>query len=44
MRLNNFERDMIKKTFLETFQSGDIYLFGSCVDDTQKGGDMADYF
>jgi hypothetical protein len=36
MRLNDFEQDMIKKAFLEVFESGNIYLFGSRVDDTKK--------
>ena len=40
MRLNNFEQDMIKKAFLEVFESGNIYLFGSRVDDTKRGGDI----
>jgi len=31
---------MIKKAFLEVFESGNIYLFGSRVDDTKKGGDI----
>ena len=31
---------MIKKAFLETFEGGDIYLFGSRVDPTQRGGDI----
>ena len=31
---------MIKKAFLEVFKSGNIYLFGSRVDDTKKGGDI----
>ncbi len=40
MRLTSKERESIKQTFLKVFQSGDIYLFGSRVDDTQKGGDI----
>jgi len=40
MRLTNLEQKMIKKAFVETFQSGDIYLFGSRVDDTKRGGDI----
>jgi predicted nucleotidyltransferase len=30
----------IKQTYDEVFKYGDIYLFGSRVDDTQKGGDI----
>ena len=40
MRLNNFEVEAIKKSFKEVFKSGEIYLFGSRVDDTKKGGDI----
>ena len=40
MRLTEFEVKMIKKAFQETFQDGKIYLFGSRVDDTKKGGDI----
>ena len=30
----------IKESFLELFHNGDIYLFGSRVDDAKKGGDI----
>ncbi len=40
MRLTKYETDSIKKAFLETFLDGHIYLFGSRVDDTQRGGDI----
>lgn len=40
MRLSPHYRDVIKKYFYEFFQQGDIYLFGSRVDDTKKGGDI----
>ncbi len=40
MRLSDFEQKMIKKAFRESFEEGEIYLFGSIVDDTQKGGDI----
>jgi len=40
MRLTNFEINSIKKAFLETFEEGKIYLFGSRIDDTKRGGDI----
>lgn len=40
MRLLNYEIDSIKKTFFEIFENGNIYLFGSRVDDSLKGGDI----
>ncbi len=40
MRLSDFEQKMIKKAFRESFEEGEIYLFGSRVDDSQKGGDI----
>ncbi|RLA80673.1 MAG: nucleotidyltransferase domain-containing protein [Epsilonproteobacteria bacterium] len=40
MRLNKNYIKVIKKSFLEVFNQGDIYLFGSRVDDTKKGGDI----
>jgi predicted nucleotidyltransferase len=40
MRLTNFEHKIIKEAFLEVFKEGDIYLFGSRVDDTKRGGDI----
>lgn len=40
MRLTNIEIESIKRTFLEVFKCGEIYLFGSRVDDTKKGGDI----
>lgn len=40
MRLTDKERQFIKKAFSETFQDGKIYLFGSRVDDTKRGGDI----
>jgi predicted nucleotidyltransferase len=40
MRLSIFEINMIKRAFLEIFESGKIYLFGSRVDDTKRGGDI----
>ncbi len=40
MRLTSFEVQSIKKAFLETFEDGKIYLFGSRTDDTKRGGDI----
>ena len=40
MRLTNDEIQAIKKAFKETFKDGRIYLFGSRVDDTKRGGDI----
>ncbi len=40
MRLTKQERQAIKETFIDVFNSGKIYLFGSRVDDSKKGGDI----
>ncbi len=40
MRLTKEEKKLIKQAFLETFKDGKIYLFGSRVDDTKRGGDI----
>ncbi len=40
MRLTLYQQQAIKKYFLEVFEEGDIYLFGSRVDDNAKGGDI----
>jgi len=40
MRLTNYEVNMIKKAFQESFVDGKIYLFGSRVDDSKRGGDI----
>jgi predicted nucleotidyltransferase len=40
MRLTIKEQKAITSTFKEVFKSGKIYLFGSRVDDTKKGGDI----
>lgn len=40
MRLTKFQYRSIKNTFLEVFEKGEIYLFGSRVDDNKKGGDI----
>ncbi len=40
MRLNKHYIDSIKTVFTSVFGGGDIYLFGSRVDDMKKGGDI----
>ena len=40
MRLNQKYIDTIKLYFKQIFKSGEIYLFGSRVDDNKKGGDI----
>ena len=40
MRLEKNEIFIIKSTFEKIFVSGDIYLFGSRIDDNKKGGDI----
>ena len=40
MRLTQYEVESIKKAFKETFEDGKVYLFGSRVDDTKRGGDI----
>ena len=40
MRLTEFEIKSILESFHLYFKTGDIYLFGSRVDDTKKGGDI----
>jgi predicted nucleotidyltransferase len=40
LRLTEFEAISIKKAFTEIFGDGKIYLFGSRVDDSKKGGDI----
>ncbi|RUM45408.1 MAG: nucleotidyltransferase domain-containing protein [Hydrogenimonas sp.] len=40
MRLTEFEAVAIKEVFLEVFKEGDLYLFGSRVDDKKLGGDI----
>ncbi len=44
MRLSNKYILTIKEKFKEFFKEGDIYLFGSRVDDSKKGGDIDLYF
>ena len=40
MRLNDKYIMTIKNSFQEVFGEGEIYLFGSRVDDSKKGGDI----
>jgi len=40
IRLSTQQHKMIKQCFQEVFQAGEIYLFGSRVDASRKGGDI----
>jgi len=40
MRLSPEVTRVIQDTFVQVFERGDLYLFGSRVDDTRKGGDI----
>lgn len=40
MRLSQKYVDVLKDKFIEFFGNGEIYLFGSRVDDKKKGGDI----
>ena len=40
MRLSKREIKAIKESFKEVFKVGEIYLFGSRVDDNKRGGDI----
>lgn len=40
MRLSQYYINTIKSTFISVFKEGEIFLFGSRVDDTKKGGDI----
>jgi len=44
MRLSQRYIEVIKKQFEQIFHNGEIYLFGSRVDDRKKGGDIDLYF
>jgi len=43
MRLTKYEIETIRKVFLNVFEHGRLYLFGSRIDDTKKGGDIDIY-
>ncbi len=40
MRLSKYEINAIRESFKSVFEDADIYLFGSRVDDSLKGGDI----
>jgi len=40
MRLTEREVQSIKNSFIKIFEHGSIFLFGSRLDDNQKGGDI----
>jgi len=40
MRLKNKEINIIKHTIASIFEDATVYLFGSRVDDSKKGGDI----
>ena len=40
MRLNHYEIESIKKAFQQSFEDGEVYLFGSRLDDNKRGGDI----
>lgn len=40
MRLSLDVANAIQTAFLQVFEKGDLYLFGSRVDDNRKGGDI----
>ena len=40
MRVKPYEIEVIKNSFKRVFGSGKIFLFGSRVDDSKKGGDI----
>ncbi len=40
VRLSVYQHTMIQQCFQEVFQAGEIYLFGSRVDMSRKGGDI----
>ena len=40
MRLSQQTADDIKQAFLQVFEKGELYLFGSRVNDSRRGGDI----
>jgi len=40
LRISLFYKEAIKKVFKEVFNEGEIYLFGSRMDDKKRGGDI----
>jgi len=40
MRLKQYDIECIKQNFIEVFDEGEIYLFGSRTDDTMRDGDI----
>ena len=40
MRLNDLERDAIRRTIADLDPEARVYLFGSRTDDTKRGGDI----
>jgi len=40
MRMSAEVRCVIQEAFIQVFEKGDLYLFGSRVDDARKGGDI----
>lgn len=40
MRLNDFEKQSIIENFKDSFYNSHLYLFGSRVDNSKKGGDI----
>ncbi len=40
MRLTDFQRQAIKRTFSDVFGEGAVILFGSRIDDSKRGGDI----
>ncbi len=43
MRLTDYEIESIKTVFLEIFKHGELYIFGSRIDDNKRGGDIDIY-